>query len=283
MFIFLGNTMNTTMRAAHLFRIVLILVLSLLSVQSAIGGEGVDRFIGVWSGLRDNGFIAIQRDRIDWGACAGMSYRLVAQKADYFYLKVEGYRMCMGNEDEGMFLVLNPLDSGKAMWIQKCGTEKDLQKLIENPKDGGVYCSQWLSTRGVMSLEAASAFSTDLVREGGCDNKHPQQLTKQQVALYRALNLNQVSVVGEILSESVNVNFFGPGGWTPLGIAVRQGDLDIIKALLKAGAKPDVASCGHYDITIFIPSIRISRSVHDEIAKTILDARANTQQNSLTH
>jgi ankyrin repeat protein len=60
--------------------------------------------------------------------------------------------------------------------------------------------------------------------------------------LMRAADQGQVNVVRSLLKSGAEVDGKQPGGVTPLMLAVRKGHLSVVKVLLAAGANPNVSS-----------------------------------------
>lgn len=65
------------------------------------------------------------------------------------------------------------------------------------------------------------------------------QLTASQTELFRALQLRNEKRVEDLAKTGVKVSFVGPGGETPLVLAVRIQSHPAVNALLAAGADPN--------------------------------------------
>jgi ankyrin repeat protein len=95
-------------------------------------------------------------------------------------------------------------------------------------------------------------------------------LTEPQVALIRAIELNEANRVAQILAKSVNVNFRSNDGWTPLELAVVEGNLRFVRALLQAGAKRRLAIVGCPRDTDALGLVPLKAPASGEIRKALL-------------
>lgn len=103
--------------------------------------------------------------------------------------------------------------------------------------------------------------------DGGRGSHHPDydpEATGEGVAkasreteeLYNAIVKNDIRAVYKKIEEGADVNFvFGrayecPEGYTPLMVAGHRGRLECAKALLRAGADPNLINAGA-DLTLF--------------------------------
>lgn len=63
-------------------------------------------------------------------------------------------------------------------------------------------------------------------------------------ALHQAVRVGNVEMVSRIITQAkkkgLDIDAFGAGGWSPLGLAVRVGNTPIVDALLAAGARGNV-------------------------------------------
>ena len=172
-------------------------------------------------------------------ACVRMRYRIVGRKDNLFFLEVSAPAQCISPGQRGKYLVLGTVEGLEhSLSFRDCSSARDLLKLFQNPSDGDVYCSQLglgdTATEGDDSAAIAARLQgVEFI--GGCDAS-PVKLTAQQVALFQALGFNRETEVLKILSHRVDVNFRFYG-WTPLSVAAYEGNLSMVKALLKAGAR----------------------------------------------
>jgi ankyrin repeat protein len=71
------------------------------------------------------------------------------------------------------------------------------------------------------------------------DGVNPNAVNGTNSALIIAIRSRKPAVVKVLLSHGANANLAAGTGITPLSWAVRTGDLELIKALVQAGADPD--------------------------------------------
>jgi len=100
----------------------------------------------------------------------------------------------------------------------------------------------------------ALAESGDLDALRSLVEKHPKLVNERRVfrqprkpvstddytALHHAAAAGRSAVVEFLLKHEADPNADSGGGWTPLHIAARRGDLEVIRALVEGGAKTDV-------------------------------------------
>ena len=100
----------------------------------------------------------------------------------------------------------------------------------------------------------ALAESGDLDALRSLVEKHPKLVNERRVfrqprkpvstddytALHHAAAAGRSAVVEFLLKHKADPNADSGGGWTPLHIAARRGDLEVIRALVEGGAKTDV-------------------------------------------
>jgi uncharacterized protein len=236
--------------------------------ETTASAPEAERILGVWDGTFGPNSdlpieLIVQQDQLYWGTCTRMQYRVVGKKDNRFYLEVSAPSYCMGAGAKGLYFELSVLSVGnsRGLGFRDCQSAEALLRLVRNPSDGGVACSSFILDESQEDAGTRAARLDSLDREGGCEG-HRTFLTASQVALKRALGFNQEAKVKQILAHPVGVNFASADGWTPLGIAVEQQNLNMVKALLAAGARRRIggtlaAKCGagfDDDVLGLIPS-----------------------------
>lgn len=235
----------------------------------------VDPLIGVWSisqpGNFDDVKLVIQPKWIDYGMCTRMNYRVVYQSDNLFLLDVEAPRTCLNASQEGMFLALTVTDN--RMVFRNCQTNADFEKLKANSKDGNVYCSIQRAYRDASEPDTIDKQFLEAGRKGGCKKKI--LLSDNQAELYRAIDLNKTDSAMKLIESGMNVQFFGPSERSPLGLAVEQGNLLVIRALLKSGADANHTYCDNISPFVFVTITPTGKRDELPITQALLDAHSD--------
>jgi hypothetical protein len=69
--------------------------------------------------------------------------------------------------------------------------------------------------------------------------------TDDYTALHYAAAHGRTAVVEFLLKHKADPNADSGGGWTPLHLAARRGDVEVIRVLIEGGAKTDLQTTAH--------------------------------------
>jgi uncharacterized protein/ankyrin repeat protein len=249
--------------------------LTLISNSQNAAIDRASPLIGVWSISQPSYFddikLVIQRKWIDYGRCARMNYLVVYQKDDLFLLKVQAPRSCLHVGQEAMFLALTV--SGDRMVYRSCESNSTFEKLKENSKDVLNYCSPQGVHRDSSEPSVVDRQSLEAEHKGGCKKKI--LLSDDQAELYRAIDFNKTDSALKLIESGMNVQFFGPWESSPLGLALAQGNLSVIRALLKAGADAQHTYCDNTSPFALIATTPSGKRDQLLITQALLDAHAD--------
>ena len=251
--------------------------LTLISNSQNVALDKTSPLIGVWSisqpGNFDDISLVIQPKWIDYGGCARMNYLVVYQKDDLFLLDVQAPRSCLHVGQEEMFLELTV--SGDRMVFRNCESNLTVEKLKENSKDGLKYCSTQGAHRDSSEPSIVDRQSLEAEHKGGCKKKI--LLSDDQAELYRAINFNKTDSALKLIESGINVQFFGPWKSSPLGLALAQGNLTVIRALLKSGADAQHTYCDNTSPFALITTTPSGKRDQLLITQALLDAHADAK------
>jgi len=249
--------------------------LSTISNSQNVVLDRVSPLIGVWSISQPSYFddikLVIQPKWIDFGMCSRMKYFVVYQKDDLFLLDVQAPRTCLSVNQENMFLALSV--SGEGMVFRNCQSNDDFEKLKANSKAGNVYCSIQGAHRDSSEPSIVDRQSLDTQYIGGCKKKI--SLSDAQAELIRDIDFNKTDSALKLIESGMNVQFFGSSERSPLGLALEQGNLTVIRALLKAGADAKHPYCDNISPFALITTTPSGKRDQLQITQALLDAHAD--------
>ena len=251
--------------------------LSPISNSQSVALDRASPLIGVWSISQPSNFddisLVIQPKWIDYGRCARMNYTVVYQNDDLFLLDVQAPKSCLHVGQEEMFLALTV--SGDGMVFRNCDSNADFEKLKANSKNGNVYCSIQGAYRNSSDPSIVDRQSLEAEHKGGCKKKI--SLSDDQAELYRAIDFNKTDSALKLIESGMNVQFFGPWESSPLGLALAQGNLTVIRALLKAGADAKHTYCDNTSPFALIAITPSGKRDQLLITQALLDAHADAE------
>ena len=273
-----GQRLSQCLATAYASRTEDLNTLTTIRRESTPAAYTPERLLGVWEGWSGPNSdlpikLVVEGNLIHRGACTRMDYRLVGQRGERFFLEVYAPTYCLTFNARGMYLALSLEAGGTRLTFEDCSSADDLLGVTREQSD--VHCSISILTRSADSPVRGVAQLERLEHEGGCDG-HRTWLTQKQVALVRAIGYKHEGEVREILSQSADVNFMGIDGWTPLGIAVAQRNLTLVRTLLDAGARRRVAGsvavCAkNVDVLELLPASGDGSAVNQLIREAVLE------------
>ena len=135
-----------------------------------------------------------------------------------------------------------------------------------------------LGTTPLISAITAGTPNPEIVKlllDAGANPSTPDSFGNTPLAT--TVSLNRIDIMNELLKkkDTVDINAIGPQGYTALYLAVLNGNMDAIKALLHAGADPNITPPSTPGAIYYSPLLLAISHENLEMAKELLKGGAN--------
>ncbi len=125
----------------------------------------------------------------------------------------------------------------------------------------------FIVSSSLMFLESSNAQNKD---ETPIAVKETNEIVMMEPLLFQAVEENNLASVKDILMRGIDPNVRGTNGQTPLMIAVRLENVEIVLALLDAEADPNMKDdSGNTPVTIALTKIYESRKGFNEVEQAV--------------